>query len=64
MNFYHIVFVVKRLNLKSEKLSLADFNQFIILLDEVLVDESGNILSDGGIDLDSIDSSEGLEDEE
>jgi hypothetical protein len=58
------VFVVKRLNLKSEKLSLADFNQFIMLLDEVLVDESGNILSDGGIDLDSIDSSEGLEDEE
>ena len=34
-----------------------------MLLDEVLVDESGNILSDGGIDLDSIDS-EGLDDDD
>jgi hypothetical protein len=46
---------IKQLNLTSDRLNLADFTKFINLLDQVLVDESGNILGEGGIDLDSID---------
>ena len=42
---------IKRLQLKDNKLTLEDFKRFIALLDEVLVDESGNILGEGGIDL-------------
>jgi len=49
---------VKQLNLKSDKLTLEDFTNFIHLLDEVLVDASGNIVGEGGIDLDSIDFDE------
>ena len=49
---------IKKLNLKDNKLTLQDFSKFISLLDEVLVDESGNIIGEGGIDLDAFDDEE------
>ena len=58
---------IQRLNTPNDRINLNEFKKFMAMMDQILVDESGNILSlddaDKAINLDELDYDEDDEDD-